>query len=428
MIIWGIIHLKRYTPTVFCKIWMWGGLSLHQIMVKVKNKELIRHLGINPLKPDSFQTVNKLLMDNLLLWSNENIDLHDIIQDLFSIKVRTKLTAILLDLDLNNWVGIAGSWEHNNQSGQIRIDARLAEYLLNNAFGLSAFNQPFNIKKLTQLELNILQTFLGNIESRMREFWEADAKHPYLLDLIYLVWLVESEEGEIGKIAFGMPASFRPKKPQESKAREIIDINKLANTGIKVPINLHVGSTKLSFNEIRSFEPQDLLVFENSDISKFRWHLGEIGLVLPEDDHPIFLKGIENIEELMGEMVKTTHNITDEDPLSSLPLELSAEFQKVLIPLKKVLELRTGGVLPLGSVLDSELVLTAQGKPVAKGELVIVGNQFGMRITELLIKAKRVTKGSQGGVELEELLDKGEQEKGEQPAIFEDELKNAEES
>ena len=71
-------------------------------------------------------------------------------------------------------------------------------------------------------------------------------------------------------------------------------------------------------------------------------------------------------------MVKTTHNV-DEDPLSSLPLELSAEFQKVLIPLKQVLELKSGGVLPLGSVLDSELILTAQGKPVANGEYQCIG-------------------------------------------------------
>ena len=128
-------------------------------------------------------------------------------------------------------------------------------------------------------------------------------------------------------------------------------------------------------------------------------------------------------------MTKTTNNI-DDDPLSSLPLELSAEFQKVLIPLKQVLELRSGGVLPLGPVLDSELVLTAQGKPVAKGELVIVGNQFGMRITDLLIGMKKSAKGSSaGGVELESLLEKPQKPKEEKQAqaSFADELKELEE-
>lgn len=384
-------------------------------MARNKHKELIRQIGMNPLKPDSFQITNEPLMNNLKLWSNKNIDLRDIIQNFFGVKVHTKLVAILLDLDLNNWIGIAGSWQHNNQNGQIRIDAKFTEFLLDNAFGSSQTNQPFSIKKITQLELNVLQTFLGNVEARMKEFWEIDSKHPFLMDLIYLVWLVQSDEGDIGKIAFGMPASFKPKEGEITEATEAIDINKLANTGITVPINMTVGSTKLPFNDIKSLEYGDLLVFEDSDISKFQWHLGEITLVLPEDDHPVFLKDIENIEELTKEMARTTQNI-DEDPLSSLPLELSAEFQKVLIPLKQVLELKSGGVLPLGPVLDSELVLTAQGKPVAKGELVIIGNQFGMRITDLLIGKKKSQKGSASdGVELEE------------QGSFADELKDLEE-
>ena len=78
-------------------------------MAKTKNKELIRQLGINPEKPDNFQIVNQTLMGNLQLWSQENIDLHDVIQSFFGLKVRTKLIAVLLDIDVNNWIGLAGS-------------------------------------------------------------------------------------------------------------------------------------------------------------------------------------------------------------------------------------------------------------------------------------------------------------------------------
>ena len=385
---------------------------------------------MNPEKPDSFQFSNEPLMNNLLLWSQEKIEFNDLIQSFFGVKAQTKLIAILLDLDVNNWIGIGASWQHDNQNGQIRIDAKLTEFLLNNAFGESTTNYPFNTKKLTQLEINILQTFLEKFETKMKESWETDAKHPYLMDLIYLVWLVESDEGEIGRIAFGIPATFKPKKAQPEEDTDLtsqIDIRKLANTGIKVPIDFKVGNTKLSFNEIKSFEIEDLVIFEDSDISRFYWHLGEIGLVLPEEDNPVFLREVNNIEELADEMIKTTKNY-DDDPLSSLPLELSAEFQKILIPLKQVLELKSGGVLPLGSVLDSELVLTAQGKPVAKGELIIVGNQFGIRITDLLISTKKAGKGPGGSVEIEDLLNvKQEKPKGEKTASFEEELKDLEE-
>ncbi|MBI2995810.1 MAG: FliM/FliN family flagellar motor switch protein [Candidatus Melainabacteria bacterium] len=394
-------------------------------MIKNKNKELIRQLGINPFKPDSFQIINEPLMDNLHLWSNEKIEINDVIQNFFGIKVRTKLIAILLDLDPNNWIGIGASWQHNSYNGQIRIDSKLTEFLLNQTFGESPVNRPFNIKKVNELELNILQSFLGGVETKMKGYWEVDAKHPFLMDLIYLVWVVQSNEGEIGRIAYGIPASFRPKEITKTSAGDIVDLNKLANTGIKVPVGFLVGGTKLSFNEIKSIELEDLIIFEDSDTSKFNWHLGEISLVLPEEDHPVYLKEIGNINELASEMIRPKN--IEEDPLSSLPLELTAEFQKIMIPLKQVLELKSGGVLPLGSVLDSELVLTAQGKPVAKGELVIVGNQFGLRVTDLLIGAKRGLKGSPGGVEINDLIDKQES-KSEKKATFADELENLEES
>lgn len=394
-------------------------------MTLSKHKELIRQVGMNPLKPDSFQVLNESLMGSLREWSNENIELQDVFLSYFGVKVRTKIVAILLDLDLNNWIGVAGMWQHNNLNGQIRIDAKLTEFLLDEAFGPSTVNQPFSIKKINSLELEIIQGFLSNIETKMRNFWEVDPKHPYLLDTIYLVWLICSKEGEVGRVAFGIPASFKPKEAEKEKPSESIDINKLANTGIKVPIDLRVGLTKLTFREIKSLEYGDLIIFEDSDASKFEWHFGEIGLVLPERDHPVFVQEVENIQELAKEMLKASHNV-DDDPLSSLPLELSAEFQKVLIPLKQVLELKSGGVLPLGPVLDSELTLTAQGKPVAKGELVIVGNQFGMRITELLIGSKKSAKA--GTVEIEDLLGKGQQTKGEQPASFKEELKDIEDT
>lgn len=366
-----------------------------------KNTELIRQFGINPTKPDSFQILNEPLMNNLYEWSEEKIELNDIIQKFFNLNVRTKLIAILLDLNPDNWVGIAASWKENNHNGLIRIDARLTEFLLNKAFGESYINQPFNIKKLNELELQILQGFLNKLETKMKSHWEVDSQHPFLTDIIYLVWLVESQDKEIGRIAFGLPASFKPKKTREAEF-DVTDLNKLANTGIKVPVNFQVGSTKLPFNDIKSLERGDLLIFENSDTSKINWHFGEISTVLPEKDHFIFLKEIDDIKELIKETMKkmTTY---DDDPLSSLPLELSAEFQKVSIPLKQVLELKSGGVLPLGSVLDSELTLTAQGKPVARGELVIIGNQFGMRITELLISKQKVT-GSKSDVELKNIL------------------------
>ncbi len=77
------------------------------------------------------------------------------------------------------------------------------------------------------------------------------------------------------------------------------------------------------------------------------------------------------------------------DLLTDLPVELIAQFKSVNMPLQKLMELEAGGVLPLGLLLDSKLVLMAPGdKPIAQGELVVVGNQFGMKVEKVNFKAR----------------------------------------
>lgn len=84
-------------------------------------------------------------------------------------------------------------------------------------------------------------------------------------------------------------------------------------------------------------------------------------------------------------MMRQTMN---NDLLTDLPVELTAQFQSVNMPLQKIMELEVGGVLPLDLLLDNELVLMAPGnKPIAQGELVIVGNKFGLKITKINLKA-----------------------------------------
>jgi flagellar motor switch/type III secretory pathway protein FliN len=85
----------------------------------------------------------------------------------------------------------------------------------------------------------------------------------------------------------------------------------------------------------------------------------------------------------------------DTDLLTDLNIELTAQFKSVNLPLKKIMELKDGGVIPLGLLLDSELILIAAGnKIVAKGELIVLGNQFGLKIKNTRIKSDRIGNSS----------------------------------
>lgn len=53
------------------------------------------------------------------------------------------------------------------------------------------------------------------------------------------------------------------------------------------------------------------------------------------------------------------------------------------ISVGKLLDLRDGDVLPLDRQVDQPLEMLLDGKIVARGELVVVGEKLGLRITEI---------------------------------------------
>lgn len=69
--------------------------------------------------------------------------------------------------------------------------------------------------------------------------------------------------------------------------------------------------------------------------------------------------------------------------LGELPVQLTCEIGRLTLPAREVLELRPGAVLPVGRPLAGPVDLTAGGRVIARGELVDVEGEIGVRITEL---------------------------------------------
>lgn len=69
--------------------------------------------------------------------------------------------------------------------------------------------------------------------------------------------------------------------------------------------------------------------------------------------------------------------------LGELPVQLTCEIGRLTLPAREILELRPGAVLPVGRPLAGPVDLTAGGRVIARGELVDVEGEIGVRITEL---------------------------------------------
>jgi flagellar motor switch protein FliN/FliY len=72
-----------------------------------------------------------------------------------------------------------------------------------------------------------------------------------------------------------------------------------------------------------------------------------------------------------------------------LPVKLTVELGSCLLPMREVLQLGVGSVVQLDKIADGPVQLSVNRKVVARGEVVVVENRFGIKITELLNSSPR---------------------------------------
>jgi len=73
-----------------------------------------------------------------------------------------------------------------------------------------------------------------------------------------------------------------------------------------------------------------------------------------------------------------------------IPLSITVVIGTTVITIKELLNLRPGSVVALDESINSFVSVYANGKLIAKAELVVVGENFGIRIAEIIEKEERV--------------------------------------
>lgn len=88
-----------------------------------------------------------------------------------------------------------------------------------------------------------------------------------------------------------------------------------------------------------------------------------------------------------GENRKAPRNL---DLIMDVPLEFSVVLGKSKKTIKEVLSFNNGSVIELNKLADEPLEIYVNGKLIAEGEVVIINENFGVRITNILSKEQRV--------------------------------------
>ena len=73
-----------------------------------------------------------------------------------------------------------------------------------------------------------------------------------------------------------------------------------------------------------------------------------------------------------------------------VPLGVSVELGRVKMPVRQLLSLTAGSVIELAKLAGEPLDVLINGRPVARGEAVMVNEKFGVRLTEIVSQSERV--------------------------------------
>ena len=84
---------------------------------------------------------------------------------------------------------------------------------------------------------------------------------------------------------------------------------------------------------------------------------------------------------------KATKNL---DLIMDVPLDFSVVLGESRKTIKDILSLGTGSVVELNKMTDEPLEIYVNGKLIAEGEVVVINESFGIRITNILSKEQRV--------------------------------------
>lgn len=80
------------------------------------------------------------------------------------------------------------------------------------------------------------------------------------------------------------------------------------------------------------------------------------------------------------------------DFILDIPLEISVEIGRTKMLIKDLLKLNQGSVIELEKFAGEPVEIYVNGKLMARGEVVVVNDRFGVRITEIISAQERIKK------------------------------------
>ena len=80
------------------------------------------------------------------------------------------------------------------------------------------------------------------------------------------------------------------------------------------------------------------------------------------------------------------------DMILDIPVQISVELGRTKISIKSLLQLAHGSVVELDAMAGEPMSVYVNGTLIAQGEVVVVNDKFGIRLTDIITPSERMRK------------------------------------
>ncbi|MEC6821943.1 flagellar motor switch protein FliN [Photobacterium piscicola] len=99
----------------------------------------------------------------------------------------------------------------------------------------------------------------------------------------------------------------------------------------------------------------------------------------------------------LEELTDDTAPISDDerrklDTIMDIPVTISMEVGRTQISIRNLLQLNQGSVVELDRIAGESLDVMVNGTLIAHGEVVVVNDKFGIRLTDVISQTERIKK------------------------------------
>lgn len=144
-------------------------------------------------------------------------------------------------------------------------------------------------------------------------------------------------------------------------------------------VNICAGTSKISLNDLKNLYSGDIILLENSNVNFMEIKTNNIRKSFKVNPEPSLMLELDEDEHELGADMSDNQNIWDD-----IQIEVGAEFDKVKMTLGDLKQISKGLVIDLGPVFNNKISLLVENKVVARGELVILNDKYGVKVDEII--------------------------------------------